>query len=557
MKRTAALLLLDTLERHGVDRIFCVPGETFLSVLDAAFERPVPGIITCRHEGAAGYMALADAKVTGRTGVVMVSRGPGATNAAIALHSAQHDAAPLLLIVGQVASSRLGRPAYEEMDYRKLFSGTAKAVEEVQDPRRISEVTARLLRLAETGTPGPVVLSVCSDTLALETDAPLVGPSPPVHAAASANDLAAVAGLLSQAERPVLIAGGLVRTPRARAALRMCAEAWALPVLLTFENQDLLDNRHPSYAGLLGVRPPGAVLRTARSSDLVLAVGTRLGDMTTQGFSLPDASARLIHVYPDANQMAINFRTSFSLVSEPASFLEGLASHHPPSFAPTRRSWLDSAHAAFQECAGINLRPATDGIDFGHVIRGLEQLVSDDVIIATDSGSFAGWFHRHFHCKSTQLLLGTQSGAMGFGLPAAVAAALRFPGRRVVALLGDGGAMMTGFELATAMKERLSLCVIVANNGSYGSIRFHQENRFPGRTLATGLVNPDFALLARAFGARGLTVAVPEDVAPVLEEALGCAGPVVVDVRTSLENVTPATTLGALRASSQKQSFYD
>jgi acetolactate synthase-1/2/3 large subunit len=547
MMRPAARLLLEVLERHGIDRAFCVPGESFLSVLDAALEPGAPRFVTCRHEGAAAYMALADAKATGGVGVAFVSRGPGATNAAIALHSAQHDGTPLLLVVGQVARARLGRPAYEEMDYRRVFSGTAKAVEEVYDAGRIGEVTARLIRIARAGTPGPVVLSVCSDVLSVETEVAAPTPSDVPGTSCSASELARVATLLSRSERPVLIAGGLVRTAAAREALLRCAEALQLPVLVTFENQDIFDNTHPCYAGLLGVRPPSQVLQTVRSADLVLAVGTRLADMPTQGFAIPLPGSRLIHVHPDPQQLGINFRTDVAIVSEAEFFLQALTVQGDDGGAAGRRRWREQARAAFSEAAIIRPRPAEDGIDFGHVIAALGPLVPPDAVITTDSGSFASWFHRHFLCRSTQTLLGTQSGSMGFGVPAAVAAALRFPGRKVLALVGDGGALMTGFELATAMKERVSLCAIVANNRSLGSIRFHQENRFPNRTSATDLVNPDFALLARAFGARGLTIRTPQEVVPTLREALSGEGVVVVDVITSLENVTASTTLRSLR----------
>lgn len=547
MTKTAAKVLVDTLALHGVDRMFCVPGESYISVFDALRDDPVFQVVTCRHEGGATFMAFADAKITGRPGVAFASRGPGATNAAIGLHAAQQDAVPMVLFLGQVPRPRIGRDALQEVDFRKTFSDIAKWVAEVYDPERIPEVTARAFRTAMSGTPGPVVVSICTDVLEEQATAQALAPRASPAVCAGADDIAAVAARLATAERPLLLAGGRARSERARRALKAASEAWGLPVMTTFENQDVFDNDHANFAGLLGLRPPAPITATAKSADLVLAVGTRLREPTIQGYTIPGPDQTLIHVYPDEGQIGINFTTEHGIVSDAAAFLEALAAHDAAT-ATARADWIARAHGDYAETVEFQPRPASDGIDFGHMIKAMIPALPDDAIVISDAGSFASWLHRHFPMKASQIMLGAESGAMGFGVPAAVAAALRCPDRQVVALMGDGGMMMTGYELATAVKEKAKVRLIISNNANYGTIRFHQETHYPGRPFATELVNPDFAMLARSFGATGLSVTKPEDAAPALAEALAADGPAVIDVAASLQNVTAATTIEALRA---------
>ncbi len=546
---TAAKVLVDTLGLHGVERAFCVPGESYLPVMDCLYDDPVFRMVTCRHEGGAAFMALADAKMTGRAGVCFASRGPGATNAAIAVHAADQGAHPLVLLLGQVERSKVGRGAIQEMDFAKTFADMSKAVMQVDLPERIGEIVARAFRVAESGTPGPVVVGLPTDVLEAPVVASAVAPRARTLVRPADGDVAAVGDALSRAERPAMIVGGRAAAPAAREALRACSETWQVPVFASFEHQDVFSNDHPHYAGELGIRPPPGVQASVREADLIVAVGTRLGDKASLGFTVPGPGQRLIHVYPDEARIGANFPTELGIVADAAPFLEALAGLNAPPAPAGRAAWIERVRSAYVEAARLDPRPARDGgIDFGHVIQAMIDHLPDDAIITSDAGSFASWMHLHYPFKSSQILLGSEAGAMGMGIPAAVAAALRHPNRRVLALVGDGGALMTGYELATAMREKVrNLCIVVSNNASYGTIRFHQETHFPGRPYATELVNPDFAALAEAFGARGMRIERPEEAAPVLAEALAQDRPVVIDVRTSLENVDAQNTIGNLR----------
>jgi acetolactate synthase-1/2/3 large subunit len=547
MGKTAAKVLLDTLVMHGIDRAFCVPGESYLAVMSELHDDPVLHLVTCRHEGGAAFMALADAKLTGKVGVVFASRGPGATNASIAAHSAEQGAQPLLLLLGQVSTGRLGRNATQEMDFTKTFGDMAKSIEEVHDPDRIGEIVARAISIAETGTPGPVVVALPTDVLEAMTEAQPRGRLGTPHIRASDGDVAAVADILAKAERPIMIIGGRAQNAAGKQALRAASEAWSVPVFATFEHQDVFDHEHPNFAGELGIRPPAPWQEVAKGADVILAVGTRLGEQATLGGSLPGSNQRLIHVYPDANAIGRNQTVELGIVSEAAPFLEALAAQNAPPASEARKGWVGKAHDAYESTSSIPPRDAPDAMDFGHMIIAMQEHLSADAVLTSDAGSFASWMHRHYRFKATQSLLGSEAGAMGMGVPAAVAAALRHPERQVVALVGDGGALMTGSELATAVKEKAKIRIVISNNNHYGTIRFHQETHFPGRTHATDLVNPDFAAWAQSFGAAGFTVRTPEEAGPVLKEALAVDGPAVINVITSLENVDSANTIGGLR----------
>jgi acetolactate synthase-1/2/3 large subunit len=548
MTRTAAKALVDTLVAHGVDRAFCVPGESYLGVVDALYADPVFELVPCRHEGGAAFMAMADAKVTGRPGILFVSRGPGATNAAIGIHAAEQDGQPLIVFLGQVGRNKLGRRALQEVDYGRTFGPICKWVEEVHRADRLPEAAARAFQKAMSGTPGPVIVAMPTDILDEPVEAATVKPRPIAMPKASAGEIESLADRLAAAERPILLAGTGARSARTRKALAAASHAWQVPVMASFENQDVFDNLDPNYAGLLGLRPPPAITATARESDLVIAVGTNLDDVTTQGFSVPGPDQALIQVDADADVIGHNFNTQMAVVSSAAELLEALASRNPPPPPAGRAGWIETTHQRYLEISELHPRAAEDGIDFGHVIGALNEHLPDDAIVTCDAGSFASWLDCHFRFRPNQILLGAVSGAMGFGVPAAVAAALRHPDRKVVALAGDGGMMMTGAELATAMRQGANITVIVSNNAAYGTIRFHQENRYPGRDMGTELANPDFAALARAYGARGYTIDSAEAAADIVAEALAGNGSAVVDVRTSLENVTASATISGLRS---------
>ena len=545
--RTAAQLLVAELAAHGVDRVFCVPGESYLAVLDALYDEKRIETVTCRHESGAGFMAVADAKLTGRPGVAMVSRGPGATNASIAVHTAQQDAAPMVLFVGQIERKDRGRRAFQEIEYRRMFGDMAKLVVEVSDPARISEATAQAFRAATTGTPGPAVVVLPEDMLLEEVSTGPQGPQRPVVSAPSPGAVREAAALIAKAERPVLVVGGRFSLAEGRQALRRGAEALGIPVLVSFRQQDLFDNEHPLYAGHLGYMLPRQQVATYQESDLVLAVGTRLGDVTTQGYVFPTAPRPrqpLIHVYDDPAVLGSVFTTDLAVLAEPVAFLGALAAE--AAGMPGRHAaWAAHLHRGYTEMARWAPQEATDGVVFGAVIEGLRRRLGPDAVFSNDAGNFSGWLGRYFPFKASQRLLGPVSGAMGFGMPGAVAAAFRLK-RRVISLIGDGGFLMTGNELATAVQYRLPVTAVVANNRSYGTIRLHQEKFYPGRTIATELGNPDFARLAEAFGAKGFRIDRPQDIDAALDGALAAEGPSLVEVSTSLEHISAFTTLGAL-----------
>jgi acetolactate synthase I/II/III large subunit len=544
---TAAQLLVAELEAHGVDRVFCVPGESYLAVLDGLYGRPIE-VVTCRHESGAGFMAVADAKITGRPGICLVSRGPGASNAAIAVHTAQQDAVPLVLFVGQIERKDRGRGAFQEVNYERTFGDMAKLVVEVRDPARIAEVTTRAFHIATTGVPGPVVIVLPEDMLTEPAAAPVLAPRPHPAARPAPQEVAQAAELLRRAERPLLIAGSRLSQPASRAVLKHAAERWQLPVAVTFRQQDLIDNDHPLFAGHLGYMIPRPQVAAYQESDLILAVGTRLGDVTTQGYVIPAApqpKQKLIHVYDEPAVLGAVFATDLAIATDPVAFLDALAAEPAP--AANNSAWREKLHQLWTEMARWQPRDAEDGVVFGSVIAALARRESADAVFTIDAGNFSGWLSRYYPFRASHRLLGPISGAMGFGVPGAVAAALRLK-RRVICLVGDGGMLMTGNELAVAVQHQLPLLVIVSSNGSYGTIRLHQERSFPGRRIATDLANPDFARLAEAFGATGIRVEREADIDAALDRAFAAAGPVLIDVRTSLEHISAFTTLSALAA---------
>lgn len=539
----AADVLVSTLVAHGVDRAYCVAGESFLAALDALYDSPVD-VVTCRHEASAAFAALADGKLTGRPGVCLVNRGPGASNAAIAIHAANQDAAPLLLIVGQVPRGELGRGGFQEMDHHLAFADQAKGVWTLHDARHATELTTRALRTCTQGTPGPAVLVVPEDVFAECT------PEPPVEAVRVSGPAAfpapgtvtEVARELARARRPLLLGGGLLAAaPGGRQALQRVAERLLLPVVVSNKHQDLIDNRHPHYGGHLHLATQQWQRELFATTDLLLAVGSRLDDVTTQGHTLPATPVPgqpLVHVYPDPQRLGQAGRPTHAMCCAPVAFLDLLAEEadrHPAVPVAERRDWIERLHDA--ETRNSTWRPppeSGDGLAFGAVVAAVGALADEDAVITVDAGNFTSWVHRYHRFAEAGRLLGLGCGAMGFGVPSGLAAALRYPGRSVITFVGDGGFLMTGAELATAVRHRARLVIVIADNGSYGTIRQHQERAYPGRVVATDLHNPDFAALANAYGGQGMAVEHESQLIPVLQAALACAGPVVVSVRTSL-----------------------
>jgi acetolactate synthase I/II/III large subunit len=546
----SACFIVDCLAAHGVDRVFCVPGESYLAVLDALHDSNAIETVICRHESGAGFMAVGDAKLTARPGIAFVSRGPGATNASIAVHVAEQDAVPLVLFVGQVPRSEIGRRSFQEVDYAKTFADMAKAVHVIHDPARVPEIVARAFVEAQAPTPGPVVVVLPEDMLEERTEAGVIEPlAVPRAGRGSAADIEEIAALIAKSERPLLLAGGGgIGTARGRKALLAASEAHHLPVALTFKRQDYFPNTHPNYAGHLGFKIAKAAVARYLEADLILAVGTRLTEATTQGYTLPASPVPrqpLVHIHDDPAQIGVNYTAAKALVADPVAILEALAKQ-PTKVPAERAQWLKKLNEPVAKAMAWS--PPADGLlDMGPIVAALAKRVDKDAILVTDAGNFSGWLHRHFPFSGEHVLVGCVGGAMGIGMPAAVAAALRCPGRQVIHFLGDGGALMTGGELATAMQYGAKVVTFISNNGSYGTIRMHQEIAYKRRVHGTELKNPDFAKWAESFGARGLTVATIGDAEGAVEEALAHDGPVVVDVKTALEHISPFATIASLR----------
>ncbi|WYX31440.1 thiamine pyrophosphate-binding protein [Achromobacter denitrificans] len=513
---TSAHALLKVFAANGIDRVFVVPGESYLGVLDALHDFPGIDVVTCRHEGGAGFMACADGKLTGRPGVAMVSRGPGAANAAIGVHAAQQDGVPMILLIGQVPARDLRKEAFQEIDYQKMYGAIAKWVHEVARPEDLAWAALKALRVATSGTPGPVVLVVPEDVQQAAVPQPdwVAEPASPTQPAPAA--LARLQALLSAARKPLIIAGGGFNAPGGREALRRLAERHGIPVAVSFRQHDLFPNTHALYAGDLDLATQAAQVAAFDSSDLILALGTRLGDITTQGYAFPGyprPSQTLVHCHPDAHVVNQHFTADVGLVADPVATAVALAELPVSEAAAARGDWAASLRAIRERAAAWPSPVAEDGVPFVSVVRALAEQAPSDLMVCLDAGTFAAPVYRHFPFAAPQRLMASQSGAMGYGTPAAIASQLRFPSRKVVCLVGDGGFMMTGNEMIAAAEHGLPVFFIVSNNNCYGSIRLHQARTYPGRYTGTSLASPDFTMIARAFGMRTERVTRADQVA--------------------------------------------
>lgn len=540
---TAAERLISFLADQGVDRAFCVPGESYIALLDALHANPRVDLVTCRSEGGAGFMAVADAKMTGRPGVVLVSRGPGACNASIAVHTAEQDAVPLILLVGQVEKRDLRRNAFQEIDYSRMFGGIAKWVGEATEPNQVPELIARAYAMAMQGVPGPVVLSLPEDVLAEPCTAPALPATLPAPAIPAPAEVARLAEMLRKAERPILLAGHAFDRPGGREALQAFAEAWKLPVAVSFRRQDLFPNNHALYAGDLGLRNPDAQRAAFAESDLVLALGTRLTDITTQGWTWPVHGQRLVHVCAEPRFLGWLFPAEMALPADALALIAALGAEAPAAPA-SRDAW--NARLRTIHVADTGVRPGNhnDGVAFAEVARRIGELAAPDAIMTLDAGTFGAPFYRKVPWVPPQRLLAPVSGAMGFGVPAGVAAALRYPNRQVIAAVGDGGALMTAGEFAVAVARGVPLKLVLSDNGTYASIRIHQENAHPGRVSGTTLENPDFVTWCSSFRVPVTRIDNNADL-PALADALAAPGPAAIVVRTSLAAVLPAPVMRA------------
>jgi len=564
--RPAGHALVEALVEQGISTCFGVPGESYLAVLDGFHEhRDRIRFVACRQEGGAAFMAEAQGKLTGRPGICFVTRGPGATNASIGVHTAFQDSTPMILFIGQVASDQRDREAFQEIDYRQMFSpgtlGLAKWVAEIESADRLPEYVARAFHVAMQGRPGPVVLALPEDLLTTMTAAPVLPRVEPVQAWPDPAALARLRELLLAARRPLVIAGGSGWTAESAAALQRFAEAWQLPVANGFRFQDTFDNRHPLYAGDVGIGINPKLAARVRDADLVLALGVRLGEMTTSGYTLlevPRPKQQLVHVHAGAEELGRVYAADLLVQAGMGRAALALAALEPPPAVP----WREHALAAHADYEANLVAPPVAPLDMAEVVKTLARRLPADTVWTNGAGNFSGWLHRYLrypslmHAGRTQLA--PTSGAMGAGFPYAVGAALLQPHRWAVNIAGDGDFLMTGQEMATATGYRAKkLLSVIVDNGTYGTIRMHQEREYPGRVSGSDLFNPDFAAMARAFGWHGATVARTADFEPALEAAMAAvesAGrPALLHVKLDTDVSTTRTTLGEIRRAAEKR----
>ncbi len=552
--RHGGRILADALAAQGVKLAFGVPGESYLPVLDGLHDlRDRLCFIVCRQEGGASYMAEAYGKLTGEPGVLFVTRGPGATNGAIGVHTGFQDSTPMVVFIGQVGNEFAEREAFQEMDYRRMYGQMAKWVAQIDRVERIPEYVSHAFHTATAGRPGPVVLALPEDTLFAEAAVADVPRHHVVRACPSSSDMEAVATLLHGAKKPFVILGGGGWTREACRKLQAWIEKAGLPAGTSFRCQDLFDNRSPSYAGDVGIGINPRLAQRVKDADVLLVIGARLGEMTTSGYTLVEAPVpqqTLIHVHAGAEELGRVYRPALAINSGYPQFVAALEN------VDLRSLWSEETAKARQEyLEWAEPRPMPGALQYGQVIRWLSDHLPEDTIVAGGAGNFAGWLHRHFRYKGFRTQLGPTNGSMGYGYPAAVAAKLAQPKRNVIAVCGDGDFLMNGQEIATAAQYGAAFVALVVNNGLYGTIRMHQEREYPGRVFATQLRNPDFAAYARAFGGHGEIVQRTEEFAPAFERAQASGKPAIIELRIDPDAITPATTLSAIREKARKAQF--
>ncbi len=547
--RHGGQILVDQLARLGVERVFSVPGESFLAVLDGLHDSAIANVV-CRHEGGAAMMAEAHGKLTGRPGVAFVTRGPGATNASAGVHVARQDSTPMVLFIGQIDTGQRDREAFQEVDYRAMFGPLAKWVAEIDRPERIPEYVGRAFEVAMSGRPGPVVLALPEDVLSALAEAQdLAGPVPRADPGL-AGIAEQVMSRLSRAARPLVVVGGPHWSAEAAADLARFADTQGLPVAAGFRRQDYLDNRHPGYAGDLNVGINPKLAQRMRDADALLVLGSRLGDIETQGYTLRDPGqpgATLIHAHADADEIGRVWRPDLGITATAPALLRALADL--PGCGADWSGWTEAAHADYQAWATPMQTPGA--VKLEQIVAQLSDSLPEDAILTNGAGNYAGWLHRYFRFKGFRTQLAPTSGSMGYGFPAAIAAALAHPDRTVVCFAGDGCFQMTLNEMSTAVQHGAAPIVIVVNNGRYGTIRMHQEKHYPGRVSGTALANPDFAALARSYGAHGETVTDTAQFAAAFERARGSGTAAVIELVVDVEALSTGQTLAGARAAAE------
>ncbi len=534
------------LRNEGVRHLFCVPGESHIAVLDGLWSIPEIQLITNRQEGGSCFMAEAYAKSTRQTGVCLVTRGPGATNASIAIHSAKYDSVPLVLLVGQVSRGARGREAGQEIDYTHFFGSLAKWVIEINDARHIPRVMTRAFHLARSGRPGPVVVSLPRDVLEDNREISMMEPYPSLKSNPDPKSIEILVGRINTARKPVLIVGSGTQYAGAWQQLVDFSEKFKIPVLTSYKRQDAFPNTHPYYAGNLSTSNKEARALVSNDADLVVVIGCRLNQQTTGGFSLPRPGQPFVQIDVDEHSIGQNTRPDSAIVSDAKLALELALKQSATSFPDeSRGSWIAECHSAHRRYSALSER-RTGRVSMESVMADLKSLLPADAITTTDAGSFGQWPQRYLEFTQPNSYISPTLGCMGPGVPSAVAAKLAHPERLVVAHVGDGGFLMTGQEMATAKQCGTSIIVLVYNNESYNSIRMHQEAQYPGRPYGTKLTNPDFAALAEAYGALGVKVENDAAFLPAFKKALAAGRPALLEVQTDLEYATPVATLSEL-----------
>ncbi|WP_349434918.1 thiamine pyrophosphate-binding protein [Pararhizobium sp. A13] len=545
--KTGGELIVEALKANGVKRISCVPGESYLAVLDALYDTDIE-VVVCRQEGGAAMMADAWGRLTGEPGICMVTRGPGAMNASAGLHISRQDSIPMILFIGQVQRDAREREAFQEIEYRRAFTEIAKWVGEIDHPARIPEFVTRAFSVATSGRPGPVVLTLPEDMLTEKTEAPAAKPYQPVESHPGASQIKALESMLATAARPIAILGGTRWNERAVRQFQAFAERFDLPVGCSFRRQMLFDHLHPSYAGDVGIGINPALAKEIREADLVLLIGGRFSEMPSSGYTLLDVPyprQTLVHVHPDPGELGRVYRPDVAIAAAPADFAAALEEMKPAAPPP----WSDRSRAMHQAYLAWSTPPEAGpgDVQMGPIMRFIEANTAEDTIFTNGAGNYATWLHRfhRFRCFNTQAA--PTSGSMGYGLPAAVAAKHLFPEREVICFAGDGCFMMHGQEFATAVRYNLPIITLVINNGIYGTIRMHQEREYPGRVSGTDLTNPDFAAFARAYSGHGELVEKTEEFAGAFERARQSGKPSIIEIRLDPEAITPTRTLSQIR----------
>lgn len=547
MKKTGGALIVEALKANGVERISCVPGESYLAVLDALRDSGIETLV-CRQEGGAAMMADAWGRLTGKPGICMVTRGPGAANASAGLHIARQDSIPMILFIGQVGRDMREREAFQEVEYRRAFTEFAKWVGEIDDARRIPEFVTRAFAVATSGRPGPVVLSLPEDMLVDEVEAPAAKPATVVEAHPGASQIERLGEMLSAAKRPIAILGGTRWTKQAVTEFEDFANRWKLPIGCSFRRQMLFDHLNASYAGDVGIGINPALSREIKEADLVLLIGGRFSEMPSSSYTLLDVpypSQTLVHVYPDPSELGRVYRPDLAICAAPVEFVGALKALKAPE-QPVWAARTEAMHAAYLSWS----TPPTQGpgaVRMGPIMDWIEANTAEDTIFTNGAGNYATWVHRFHRFRDFATQAAPTSGSMGYGLPAAVAAKALHPDREVICFAGDGCFMMHGQEFATAIRYDLPIIVCLVNNGIYGTIRMHQEREYPGRVSATDLTNPDFAAFARAYGGHGETVEATEDFAPAFERARASGKPSIIEIKLDPEAITPMKTLTQIR----------